>query len=160
VNSAYTEIIGEASYRAAIDSVIENSDREIAIFDRDLIAMRLDEPARLNRLKAFLERGADQRLRIVVHDPIPLTHKTPRLAQLFVRCKAWVEVRQSPETLRQLCDSHVIGDRNNGLRRFHANHPRSALIAGDADYLNPWLKRFNELWDLSEAQTLGITTGL
>lgn len=160
MNAAYTELSGNAGYRAAVETVITNSDREILIFDRDLIALWREKTPSLLVVEDFLRRGNDQRLRVVVHDPEPRHRLAPRLTALFSRYEALIELRQSPENLRNLCDGHVIGDRNYGVRRFHLDQPRSALIVNDPAYLEPWCQRFEELWSLSEPAPVGRATGL
>lgn len=42
--SIYKLLTGESSYRQAIDTVLELAISEIAIFDYDLAALRLEEP--------------------------------------------------------------------------------------------------------------------
>lgn len=160
MSPAYTLLTGEAGYRQSCDTVLALAEHEILIFDRDLAALRLEETARLATLGNFLQRAGLHRLRIVLHDPEPMERDAPRLMQLIARFSYVIELRQSPDNLRQLADTHVLVDESHGVRRFHVEQPRSALILDDRAYIYPWRQRFEELWELSHPCLRINTTGL
>lgn len=160
MSSAYTLLTSESGYRRACDTVLGRAEHEILIFDRDLVALRLEEKARLEALTSFLQMDSLRRIRVVLHDPGPVERNAPRLMQFIVRFSHVVHVRQSPDNLRHLADTHVLADEGHGVRRFHADQPRSALILDDPAYINPWRQRFEELWELSDPCLSINTTGL
>ena len=160
MSPAYTLLTSESEYRQACDTVLGLAEREILIFDRDLVALRLEEKERLEALARFLQAGGLRRIRVVLHDPGPVERKAPRLMQFLARFSHVVEVRQSPDNLRHLADTHVLVDEVHGVRRFHIDQPRSALILEDPAYLLPWRQRFEELWELSHPCLSFNTTGL
>lgn len=160
MSPAYTLLDSEAKYREAADMVLARAERQILIFDRDLAALRLDEKARLEVLTGFLQINPVRRIRIVLHNPEPIERNSPRLHQFIGRFSHAVDVRQTPENLRHLADTHLFADENSGVRRFHVDQPRSALIIEDPAYLHPWHKRFEELWALSHLCLRIATTGL
>lgn len=160
MNSPYTLLTSEAEYRQACDTVLGRARRELLIFDRDLAAMHLDTSARLDLLTEFLPGDALRRVRIVLHDPDTIERKAPRLIQLIVRFSHAIEVRQSPDNLRHLADTHLLADGCHGVRRFHIDQARSALILDDRAYIHPWQQRFEELWQLSHPCLRINTTGL
>ncbi|MCK9389210.1 MAG: hypothetical protein M0Q22_12580 [Sulfuritalea sp.] len=149
MSTAYTLITSEAEYRQACDTILGRAQHEILIFDRDLAALRLEEKARLETLANFLQMDGLRRIRVVLHDPDPVARNAPRLAQLIVRFPHVIDFRQSPDNLRHLADTHVLADEGHGVRRFHADQPRSALIVDNPAYIHPWRQRFEELWELS-----------
>ena len=149
MNSAYTLLTSEAGYRQSCDTILSRAEHEILIFDRDLAALRLEERPRLEALARFLQTDSLRRIRMVLHDPDPLERNSPHLVGLIKHFSHVVELRQSPDNLRQLADTHVLADQSHGVRRFHVDQPRSALILGDREYINPWWQRFEELWELS-----------
>lgn len=151
MTASYTALSGEADYRAALDRVLALAAREIRIFDPDLVAMRLDESARIDALTRFLLGAPDRRISIVVHDPEPAEKHMPRLLNLLARHSHAVTVRRSPDNLRHLADAHLLADDRHGVRRFHVTQPRSALIEDDRDYIHPWWDRFGELWESSQS---------
>lgn len=160
MNPAYTLLTGETEYRQACDTVLTLAEKEILIFDRDLAALRLDENARLGALASFLQKGPLSRIRLVLHDPGPLERRAPRLVQLISRFSHVMEARQSPDNLRHLADTHLLVDESHGVRRFHVDQARSALILHDPAYVSPWRQRFEELWALSHPCLRMHTTGL
>ena len=160
MNPAYTLLTSEAEYRQACDAVLARAEHEILIFDRDLRRLQLDHKLRLDSLVAFLTDDHLRRIRVVLHDPGPLNREAPRLMQLIARFAHLVEVRQSPDNLRHLADTHLLADDAHGVRRFHIDHPRSALVLDDPVYIHPWRERFEELWALSRPCLQINTTGL
>lgn len=160
MNPVYTLLTSEVEYRNACDLVLARAVHQVLIFDRDLVALRLDEQARLEALASFLRMGGPRRIRIVLHDPGPLERNTTRLMQLIARYSHLVEMRQSPDDLRHLADTHVLADEGHGVRRFHVDQPRSALVLDDPISIHPWRKRFEEIWKLSRPCLRINTTGL
>lgn len=160
MSPAYTPLASEAGYRQAFDTILALAEREILIFDRDLTALRLEEKPRLEGLAGFLQADRLRRIRVALHDPGPVERNAPRLMQLISRFSHAIEVRQSPENLRQLADTHVLVDEKHAVRRFHVDQPRSALILNDWNYIHPWQQRFEELWELSHPCLRINTAGL
>ena len=108
----------------------------------------------------FIQTDRLRRIRVVLHDPGPVERDSPRLMQFIARFSHVVDVRQSPDNLRHLADTHVLADEGHGVRRFHVDQPRSALILDDPAYINPWRRRYEELWELSQPCLTLNTTGL
>lgn len=152
-SSHYTLLTGESEYRAAVDTVLDSAVSNLAIFDRDLAALRLEEPQRLAKLANFLHAQPSgertKKLRIIIHQPHLLDSHMPRLITLFTRYAHTVDLRQSPDNLRQIADTHILADACHGVRRFHSDHARCALIQADPLAIHPWQQRFEELWMLS-----------
>ena len=159
-DNTYTLLTGEGDYRSAIDMVLDRATHEIAIFDYDLAILRLEDQTRAARLADFLRRENRRRIRIVVHNTRLLESRMPRFMQLATRHSHAIHVRQSPDNLRQLADTHVLADRCHGVRRFHINHARCALMLDDPAAIQPWQQRFEELWNLSQPCLKNSTTGL
>lgn len=160
MSPAYTLLTSEAEYRQACDTILARAQHELLIFDRDLAAMQLDKKARLDLLTGFLQGDALRRVRIVLHDPGHLEREAPRLLELIARFSHLIEARQSPDNLRHLADTHLLADGCHGVRRFHVDQPRSAIIVDDRAYIHPWQQRFEELWELSQPCLRLNTTGL
>ena len=157
---AYTLLTSEAEYRQACETVLTRAESEILIFDRDLAALRLEESARLGALASFLQKSPLSRIRMVLHDPGPLERNAPRLMRLIARFSHVIDTRQSPDNLRHLADTHLLADESHGVRRFHVDQARSAMILDDPAYVSPWRQRFEELWALSLPCLRTTTTGL
>lgn len=160
MSPSYQLLTSEAEYRQACDTVLGRAGRELLIFDRDLLKLQLDDNTRLHLLSNFLASDRLRRIRIVLHDPDPLHRQAPRLMQVITRFAHMIEVRQSPDNLRHLADTHLLADDAHGVRRFHIEQPRSALVIDDPAYIHPWRQRFEELWNLSQPCLQINTTGL
>lgn len=142
----------EAGYAAAIDALLAATRQDLCVFDADLTKMGLELPARSAMLERLLA-SRESRLRLVVHDPEPLARRSPRLLKLMQRHPGAMEVRQTPKALRHLADCFLLGDARHGVVRFHAQQPRGKCFLDDAEAVQPWQQRFEDLW---EAATPGI----
>lgn len=156
----YQLLTSEADYRQACDTVLRLAQREILIFDRDLAALRLEDTERLSALADFLQAAPLRRVRMVLHEPERLECNAPKLMRLILRFSHVIAIRRSPDNLRHLADTHLLADQCLGLRRFHVDQPRSALVLDDPLDIQPWWQRFEELWDLSQPCVSINTTGL
>jgi hypothetical protein len=150
----------ETTYRAAIDTTLAAARQEIRIFDRDLVQMGLGDRGRVALLTEFLAAGRDRRLRIVMHDIGPLEQRLPRLVDLIRRYGHLIETRRTPDHLRHLADRWLLADGAHGTIRFHADHARGKLVTNMPTEVEPWWRRFDDLWQESEACFPGATTGL
>ena len=150
----------EAGFRAAIDLTLATAQREIRVFDRDLAHTGLSDRMHAELLTNFLKGGRSRRLRIVLHDTDWIERNAPRLLSLLRLYSHAIEVRQTPEHLRELTDCWVLADEANGAIRHHADHPRGELVADSPADLQAWWQRFDDLWEASEPRTPGSVTGL
>jgi hypothetical protein len=160
MSAAYTLLTSEGEYRDACDAILRKAEHELLIFDRDLAALRLEEKVRIDALTRYLQVVPLRRIRMVLHDPGLMERDAPRLMQLVARFSHVVDVRQSPDNLRHLADTHILADESHGVRRFHVDQPRSALVLDDPAYIHPWRQRFEELWELSHSCLRITTSGL
>lgn len=150
----------EAGYRAAIALTLASALREIHIFDRDLANTALEERAQVELLERFLASGLDRRLHVVLHDAEPLQSRMPRLLALMRDHAHQVEIRVTPEHLRNLADSWIIADQSSGTIRFHADHARGKRIMSAPKEISPWWQRAEDLWAESQVCVPWATTGL
>jgi hypothetical protein len=161
MNAAFLgPIDSEAAYRAAIDSTLAVARLEIRIFDRDLVQMGLGDRDRIALLTEFLRAGRDRQLRIVMHEVEPIEQRLPRMLDLIRRYGHLIETRRTPDHLRHLADRCVLADAAHGAIRFHADHARGKLVTNMPNEIEPWWRRFDDLWHESEACSPGATTGL
>lgn len=137
----------EAGYAAAIDSVLAGTRTAVCIFDRDMLRMGLEQPARSELLRHLLGASPNNHLRIVLHDPRSLERASPRLLKLLQLHPDRMEVRQTPKPLRHLADCFLLSDTRHGVVRFHAQQSRGKFFIDDIEATQPWQKRFDELWE-------------
>jgi hypothetical protein len=142
----YQRFDSETDYRAAVLQVIGLAQRQIRILDFDLQRMPLHDAAVSTLLANHLRGARPETLLIALHDPGFVQRHSPRLLQLLERHSIAFQIRQVPDNLRQLADSHVLVDGDHGARRFHRDFPRGSLLLHNAAEVTPWWKRFDELW--------------
>ena len=150
----------EQAYRRSIDRLLAATSLVVCVFDRDLINLQLEYPARCEVLTRLLAARADARLRLVLHDPLPLEKCMPRMLNLLRRHSATTEVRQTPQQLRGLADCFLLGDAKHGVVRFHALQARGKCFFDDVETANLWQTRFNELWEVALPCRLATRLGL
>ena len=151
----YQRFDTEAAYRASIDSVLTTARQSIRILDHDLSRMLLDSPERSRLLSEFVQKSPERRVHIALHNLALAQARMPRLIEILTRYPHAVEIRSIPDEFRHLTDCHVLVDGTHGVRRFHFDQPRGALILDDAAEIHPWWQRFDELWALCIRTDLG-----
>ena len=143
----------EAGYRAAIDATLAGACHELRIFDGDLERMSLDDPMRNALLLGFLSGAPGRRLHIALHNLVPLQTRHPRLLNLIRSHGHQIEIRQTPDHLRQLADRFILADKLHGVIRFHADHARGKMFDDESIEIHPFWQRFDILWDESQICT-------
>lgn len=150
----------ESAYRNAIAMTLAVARNEIRIFDRDLVAMGLEDATRIELVTGFLSADSHRRMRIVVHDDTPLQRYAPRSISLLRLFAHAIEVRRTPEHLRRLADCWVLADAAHGTIRFHTDQPRGKQVWNDEREVKPWWQRAGDLWEESEPCSPASITGL
>jgi hypothetical protein len=59
-----------------------------------------------------------------------------------------------------LADRYVLADQTHGAIRFHADHARGKAVSSMPAEIDPWWRRFDDLWQESEVCSPGTITGL
>src|SRR5712672_2226368 len=81
----YERFEDRTSFQAAVDRLLEQPGRELRVFDPDLAALRVNDPARIEKLERFLLASRTRRLYIAVHSSDHLTRQCPRMMGLLAR---------------------------------------------------------------------------
>lgn len=140
----------EAGYRAGIALVLAAAQRELRIFDCNLVQMGLEDRSQAERLAAFLSAGSNHRLQVVVHDIVPLQSRLPRLLAVLRDFAHQVEVRVTPEHLHHLAECWVLADETGGTIRFHCDHARGKTVIALPAEIKPWWQKAGDLAAESE----------
>ncbi len=156
----YERFDTEAAFQSAIDLLLEQAGDELRIFDPDLSALRLNSPARIERLERFLFASRARRLYIVVHDTEHLTRYCPRTMSLLARFAHAIQVYRTGEEIRMLQDSFLVIDSKHYLRRPVARFSRGALGLHDETEALAMRGRFMEIWAASLPGVTATTLGL
>lgn len=147
-------------YRQAVADLIALAQERIVLFDPDLQETGLESSAGAASLQRFVGARSGRRLQIVLHRSDHAARHCPRLLSLLRYYGDAIEVRQSPEDLRQLTDCFVLADGRHGVVRFHADHARGKFLVHQEHEIGAWQRRFDDLWELSSPALAATTLGL
>ena len=164
--SAISELLGETTalgglrdYEAAIDRVIGMALGRIRIFERRLSA-EYNSPARIAAMRSFLLANRTNRIAIVVHDAERIRSDCPRLVSLQRHFANAIGIHRTLSLARHVYDPFCVADGSHYCRRFHYDGMRGALALNDADNAAELVRRFDEIWELTQPAVTPTTLGL
>jgi hypothetical protein len=158
--TVYERFDTNALFQAAVDRLLEQPGRELRIFDPDLAALRVNDPARVERLERFLLASRTRRIYIAVHNTDHLTRQSPRMMSLLARYAHAIQVHKTTEEIRDLQDAFLVLDSLHYVRRPVAQFFRGAIGLGDETEGLTMRSRFMEIWSASLPGVSATTVGL
>jgi hypothetical protein len=158
--TVYDRFDTKADFQAAVDRLLEQPGRELRVFDPDLASLRLNDPARIERLERFLFASRTRRLYIAVHNTDHVTRQCPRMMSLLARFSHAIQVHRTHEEIRELQDAFLVLDAMHYLRRPAAHFFRGAIALGDEAEGLAMRGRFAEIWAASYPAVSPTVTGL
>ena len=156
----YERFEDEETFQQAIDRLLDQSGRELRIFDPDLSGLRLNLPDRLSRLQRFLSASRTRRIYIAIHDTDYVMKYCPRMRDLLMRYAHAIQIQQTDEEIRELQDAFFVLDANHYVRRPVARLWRGAIGIGDESEALSMRARFFEIWAASYPAVSPTTLGL
>jgi len=156
----YERFASESEFLAAVDRLLAEDGRELRIFDPDLVALRLEAPERIERLRAFLAASRTRRVYIAVHDTDHLTKYCPRTTRLLAQFAHAIQVQRTHEEIRNVQDAFLVLDARHYVRRPAARFFRGAIGIHDETEALAMLGRFQEIWSASFPAVSPTTLGL
>ena len=158
--TAYERFDTKADFSAAVDRLLLQPGRELRIFDPDLASLRLNDPARIDNLAAFLRASRTRRIFIAVHSTDHLTRQCPRMMNLVARYAHAIQIHRTHEEIRELQDAFLVLDAMHYVRRPVSQFFRGAMGLGDANEGLAMRGRFMEIWAASYPAVSATTVGL
>jgi len=152
-------LTGLRDYEAAVNRVITLALGRLRIFDRKL-SSAYNSTERIDALRVFLQTNRTNRLMIVVHDPERIRTECPRLVALQRQHAYAVHIHRTLTPARGVYDPFCIADGSHYARRFHFDTLRGTLVLNDADGTAQLVRRFDEIWEVSQAAVTATTLGL
>jgi len=156
----YERFEDEEGFQQAVDRLLEQSGRELRIFDPDLSGLRLNMPERIARLQHFLTRSRTRRLYIAIHDTDYVTRHCPRMLTLLARFSHAIQIQRTDEEIRELQDAFFVLDAVHYVRRPVAQFWRGAIGIDDESEALTMRARFFEIWAASYPAVSPTTLGL
>jgi hypothetical protein len=150
---------GLRDYEAAVDRVIGLALGRIRIFDRRLTTS-FNQAERIEALGIFLRADRTNRVSIVVHEPDRIRTDCPRLVSLQRQHAHAIQIHRTLTPARGVYDPFCIADGSHYARRFHFDTLRGTLVLNDADGASQLVRRFEEIWEVSQTAVTATTLGL
>jgi hypothetical protein len=159
-DAVYERFDSKEGFQAAVDRLLEQPGRELRIFDPDGAALRLNDPARIERIERFLQASRTRRIYIVLHDPQHVQRQCPRMMSLLARYSHAIQIHRTHAEIRELQDAFMVLDSSHYLRRPVAAFFRGAIGLADENDALAMRGRFGEIWAASYPAVASTTVGL
>ena len=156
----YRPFSGDAEFQLAVDQLLAQPGRELRIFEPDGSALKLNAPARVALLEAFLRASRTHRILMVVHETEYLTRSCPRMMDFIKRFNHAIQINRTHEEIRSLQDAFMVLDAAHYVRRPMASRMRGAIGLNDDTEALSMRSRFIEIWSASYPGVAGTTAGL
>jgi hypothetical protein len=148
------------AFQASVERLLEQPGRELRVFDPDGAALRLNDPARIQRLDDFLLASRTRRIYLVVHSTEHLTRQCPRLLALLRRFSHAMQINRTHEEIREVQDAFLLLDSMHYVRRPVSALFKGAIGLGDENEGQALRGRFGEIWAASYPAVPSTTIGL
>ncbi len=162
-DTIYRIIDGKTEAASAVEELLACARSELRIFDTTPAALRdrdFGRPTRIEQLRQMLIANRNHRVRIVLHETGGIESELPRLLKLLALLSAQIQIHRTTASARDARDVMVIADDAHFWRKPHFEHPRSILTLHDPAAAQPFIDRFEEIWQNSEPAVSGDTAGL
>jgi hypothetical protein len=160
VESRTVALVSIAEQIAAIDELIALAQRRIRVFDQDLSQTGWSQPARIERLAAFLRETRGRRLDVIVHDTGYLESACPRMLNLLRTYNYAMTIYRTGVEARLATDPLLIVDDRHYLHRFHFERARATLGIEQPEQTRPLASRYDEIWATGEPGINATVLGL
>ena len=158
--ATYERFDTSAGFQAAIERLLAQPGRELRVFDPDGSSLRLNDPARVAQLDAFMSASRTRRLYMVIHQTDHILRQCPRFLGLLARFSHAIQINRSHEHIRELQDAFLVLDSQHYVRRPVAAFFRGAMGLGDETEGLAMRGRFMEIWAASFPAVSSTTVGL
>lgn len=140
-----TILLGEHEYAAALDIVIATAERQLLIFDQDLVRGDYASVKRFDLIHAYLNKSALSKLTIILQHSDFFTSQCPRLYQLLAMFDHKLSIYETNDYAKIAKDCFVIADEHAYIRRFHIDQSRFTHSLDDVETTASLTSRFDEL---------------
>jgi hypothetical protein len=149
-----------SDFQTGLDRLLAIAEEEILVYDKDLTLVKMEGLPRLEHLKRLLQPQRADRIRIALQDFSMVQRNNPRLMHLLADHSMGMTVVETPGHLGHLRDSLIIADGRHGLVLFDRSQPRSKLLLHEKDEVEPYRRRFEEIWAEGGTRLAATTLGL
>lgn len=146
--------------RTAFDTLLAGVPRQLRLYDHDLGAYDLDDPARHATLRAACLAGGGHRVELLLDSIDHVARDHPRLMHLVRDFGHVLEIRQADPVLPRPDHAFVLADRRGVLLRADKHALRGTLHPDDTLRATQLNQEFEAIWQRSPASVAATTLGL
>lgn len=149
-----------SEFRAAFDTLLTGTHRQLRVYDHDLGLLEIDHPPRLAALRALCVAGGGRRIEVLLDDISRVARDHPRLLLLLRDFGHVLEIRQADPDMPRPDQAFVLADRSGVLLRADKAAAHGVLHENDPARLTALNHSFEEMWQRAPASVSATTLGL
>lgn len=149
-----------AEFRAAFDTLLASTPRQLRVYDHDLGLFEIDQQPRHTSLRALCVAGSGRRIELLLDDIGRVARAHPRLMQLLRDFSHVIEIRQADPDAPRPDQAFVLADRHGVLIRADKAAVHGMLHTDDPARAIPLLQSFDGMWQRAPASVSATTLGL
>jgi hypothetical protein len=149
-----------AEFRAAFDTLLASTPRQLRLYDHDLSLFEIDHEPRHASLRALCVAGGGRRIELMLDDISRVARDHPRLMQLVRDFGHVIEIRQADPNMPCPDQAFVLADRHGVLIRADKAAVHGMLHPDDPARATPLHQSFEGMWQRAPASVSATTLGL
>lgn len=149
-----------AELRAAFDTLVANTQRQLRLYDHDLSLLDIDHAPRYARLRALCVAGGGRRIELLLDDVSRVAPDHPRLMQLVRDFGHVLEIRQAAPDATRPNQAFALADHHGVLLRTDKAAVHGTLHLNDARDAVTLHQSFEAMWQRAPASVSAMTLGL
>jgi hypothetical protein len=149
-----------SEFRAAFDTLLAGTHRQLRVYDHDLSLLEIDHAPRHAALRALCVAGGGRRIELLLDDIGLVARRHPHLMQLVRDFGHVLEIRQADSDAPRPDQAFVLADRHGVLLRADKAAVRGTLHLDDAHDAVLLNQEFEGMWQRSQAGVSATTLGL
>ena len=143
-------LVGEQLYSEAINIILSSAQRELLIFDQDLIHGDFASKEKFDLFQQFLNKSISSHLTIILQDATHFQSKCPFLVNLLTIYRHKMVVYQTNHSAKHAKDCFILADEQNYIKRIHIDQARFKFGLSDISEASLLSVRFKELLNATE----------
>lgn len=147
-------------FRAAFDTLLAHTQRQLRVYDHDLSLLDIDHEPRYAALRALCVAGAGRRIELLLDNIRLVARNCPRLMQLVRDFGHVIEIRQADSDAPRPDQAFALADRHGVLVRADKDAPHGTLHLDDPHTAMPLHQSFELMWQRSGTHLSATTLGL
>ena len=149
-----------AEFRAAFDTLLAGTHRQLRVYDHDLTLLDIDDAPRLAALRTLCVAAGGRRIELLLDDISRVARDHPRLMALVRDFGHVIEIRQADPGAPRPDQAFVLADRLGVLLRADKTAVHGTLHTDDPGNSVALHQSFEGMWQRAPATVSATTLGL